>query len=471
MAPVSSQPVPFFNRQQSTRHASTSRHMRIKTRHHDLSGWFAETRRTVPPEAWQRAFAELMADWKRQGQVSTRQSVERFLGWLGQQQLALTQRAATAEGALTPLSRTVGPRFPQADPDESARDLLQAGVTGMAEPPVDASGDEDGDEAEEQEAATTPPSKSATPGEPARPSEPPSDQDDGDLATGGAAHTELDSLNGQSLAMAPSDTDEKSSGSDRAASDEAEDVGPPGETFWQQMIDWPGWWAFLTNRRRQQDASGRWRFSEPIWDPGKAFIRDAAKIPLNPVPYEAIGALMSGDVETALKEAAVEIAIGKVFKYGGRLYDKLPGGRFRSLGAAAEKGGERSAREVTEEVAEQARRRAKNVAAARGPTIRNAHLAGKKHPVTGIPFDKDGYPKFAGVARRRVKIKQTGHRPSDNAAANKAAGLESTPDGYTWHHHQDGTTMELVPKKIHEQTGHTGGVAGLKNSGGSGSND
>ncbi|HQU46029.1 MAG TPA: HNH endonuclease [Pirellulales bacterium] len=91
--------------------------------------------------------------------------------------------------------------------------------------------------------------------------------------------------------------------------------------------------------------------------------------------------------------------------------------------------------------------------------IRNAHLAGKKHPVTGVPFDAQGFPDFSSVSKKTVKIKQTGSRTADFAEANKAAGLKSTPEGYTWHHHQDGTTMQLVPRDVHRATGHTGGFA------------
>lgn len=94
--------------------------------------------------------------------------------------------------------------------------------------------------------------------------------------------------------------------------------------------------------------------------------------------------------------------------------------------------------------------------------IRNAHLAGKRHPVTGVPFDADGYPDFgaAGAVRAEVKIPYTGSRAGDFAAANKAAGLRETPKGMTWHHHQDRTTMQLVPTDIHAKTGHTGGFSG-----------
>ncbi|MBK9259822.1 MAG: HNH endonuclease [Polyangiaceae bacterium] len=95
------------------------------------------------------------------------------------------------------------------------------------------------------------------------------------------------------------------------------------------------------------------------------------------------------------------------------------------------------------------------------PVIRNAHLAGKVHPKTKVPFDKDGYPDFraAGVVKKEVKIKFTGDRKRDFKLANEKAGWKEHPKDHTWHHHQDGETMQLVPKGIHEQTGHTGGFA------------
>ena len=92
-----------------------------------------------------------------------------------------------------------------------------------------------------------------------------------------------------------------------------------------------------------------------------------------------------------------------------------------------------------------------------GDSLRNGHLAGGIHPKTGIPFDKSGFPDFSGVAKAEVKIRQTGTRAGDFRAANEAAGFSKTPEGYTWHHHQDGTTMQLVPRDTHAQTGHTGG--------------
>jgi hypothetical protein len=110
--------------------------------------------------------------------------------------------------------------------------------------------------------------------------------------------------------------------------------------------------------------------------------------------------------------------------------------------------------------AQPGRRAAKNVDnVVSGLTIRNSHLAGQKHPVTGIYFNKQGFPDFSTVATKTVNVKQAGNYTSDITAANRAAGLKNTPDGFVWHHHQDGKTMQLVPKPIHESTGHTGGVA------------
>ncbi len=92
--------------------------------------------------------------------------------------------------------------------------------------------------------------------------------------------------------------------------------------------------------------------------------------------------------------------------------------------------------------------------------LRNGHLAGDVHPTTGVPFDQAGHADFSKYAVDTVKIKQTGTRAGDFREANRLAGRKKTPEGYTWHHHQDGETMQLVPRDIHAQTGHTGGFQG-----------
>ncbi|MDG4762729.1 polymorphic toxin-type HINT domain-containing protein [Solwaraspora sp. WMMD406] len=94
------------------------------------------------------------------------------------------------------------------------------------------------------------------------------------------------------------------------------------------------------------------------------------------------------------------------------------------------------------------------------PQVRNGALAGSAHPVTGIPFDRNGFPDFSSVRHPSVpdvRITLSGNRSTDFARANRAAGLSSTPTGYTWHHHQDKGLMQLVDRTVHAKTGHTGG--------------
>lgn len=72
---------------------------------------------------------------------------------------------------------------------------------------------------------------------------------------------------------------------------------------------------------------------------------------------------------------------------------------------------------------------------------------------------KDGYPDFSPHATHKVEINMTGNDAVDFKAANEAAGLSRTPKGYTWHHKEDGVTMELVPSALHGNVPHTGGAS------------
>ena len=97
------------------------------------------------------------------------------------------------------------------------------------------------------------------------------------------------------------------------------------------------------------------------------------------------------------------------------------------------------------------------------PETRNGHLAGGTHPNTGVPFDSDGFPNFKENLYKNgpndIRIKPTGNRLGDINAANNAAGYQSTPKGYTWHHHQTTGRMQLVESLTHMKTGHTGGFS------------
>ncbi|WP_336769971.1 WXG100 family type VII secretion target [Bacillus bombysepticus] len=120
---------------------------------------------------------------------------------------------------------------------------------------------------------------------------------------------------------------------------------------------------------------------------------------------------------------------------------------------------------------------------ANGPktiSLRKGELAGDKHPVTGIPYDLDGFPIFDVISE--VKLKEVDYkktRPTHDRICNKllyeqilkdpklAAKFTDKeielfkngekPKTYTWHHHQDTGRMQLVDAYLHEKTGHTGG--------------
>ncbi|MDR0610181.1 MAG: HNH endonuclease, partial [Planctomycetaceae bacterium] len=95
-------------------------------------------------------------------------------------------------------------------------------------------------------------------------------------------------------------------------------------------------------------------------------------------------------------------------------------------------------------------------------TIRNKSLAGKNHPVTGVPFDSDGFPDFSAHVQKSIKLPTIKGYIDDFAEADKLAGITAEyrkANKLTWHHHQDCKTMQLIPSLIHQQTGHTGGLA------------
>ena len=81
---------------------------------------------------------------------------------------------------------------------------------------------------------------------------------------------------------------------------------------------------------------------------------------------------------------------------------------------------------------------------------------------------KNGYPDFSPFAKKKVQIDMQGDHYYDFKKANKAAGFGDTakpPKGMTWHHHEDGTTMLLIPKDINNKVSHTGGASIVKDKG------
>jgi hypothetical protein len=62
---------------------------------------------------------------------------------------------------------------------------------------------------------------------------------------------------------------------------------------------------------------------------------------------------------------------------------------------------------------------------------------------------------FKGQRATREKMQRT--YASDNRMANKSSGLKKATEGCTWHHTEDGVTMQLVPCDLHDAVGHGGG--------------
>jgi len=103
----------------------------------------------------------------------------------------------------------------------------------------------------------------------------------------------------------------------------------------------------------------------------------------------------------------------------------------------------------------------------------NAKYRGKFYTVasgpflgTRVRFDALGFPDFAPWAINIVKIQMKGNRnyaapDGDFGNANVKAHYARNggePGGFTWHHHQDRTTMLLIPTQLHRRVSHTGGV-------------
>ncbi len=104
----------------------------------------------------------------------------------------------------------------------------------------------------------------------------------------------------------------------------------------------------------------------------------------------------------------------------------------------------------------------------------NFDHANSIHTDSGVRFTPDGYPDFEPHAIMRVEINQSGNNTRDFRAANIEAGIGtssrshySSHPGYTWHHHQNGRSMLLVPTELHDAARHSGGASIAIRGGGS----
>ncbi len=95
----------------------------------------------------------------------------------------------------------------------------------------------------------------------------------------------------------------------------------------------------------------------------------------------------------------------------------------------------------------------------------NSKYAGQVHP-SGVRFTEQGFPNFRPYSQAEVEIPNlTGRYGIDSRLANEAMRYPNTPKGYVWHHVEDGATMQLIPKTVHNSVKHTGGAAVIRNGG------
>jgi hypothetical protein len=102
----------------------------------------------------------------------------------------------------------------------------------------------------------------------------------------------------------------------------------------------------------------------------------------------------------------------------------------------------------------------------------NSRYAGQKYPLPddlaaqypkGVTFRETGFPEFTRYKEADAVIDGlSGDIRIDERLANNAAGLPSKPEGWTWHHVEDGRTMELIPSDLHNAVRHTGGAATIR---------
>lgn len=74
----------------------------------------------------------------------------------------------------------------------------------------------------------------------------------------------------------------------------------------------------------------------------------------------------------------------------------------------------------------------------------------------------NGYPDFksAGMVRQEAPIGSFVERNKDFAKAREMGYIKSA-DG-TWHHHEDGVTLQEVETILHDRFRHRGGISNLK---------
>lgn len=122
----------------------------------------------------------------------------------------------------------------------------------------------------------------------------------------------------------------------------------------------------------------------------------------------------------------------------------------------------------------------------------NYALKNKKHPKTGVPFNKHGYPVFKSIDTCNMKLSRYAINfdkfQSDSSIRSKHFSICSkklyqktlknpalksnftkqqlrqlrqgkTPDSFTWHHETKKNILTLVDRQTHAETAHSGGFS------------
>ena len=105
----------------------------------------------------------------------------------------------------------------------------------------------------------------------------------------------------------------------------------------------------------------------------------------------------------------------------------------------------------------------------------NGSWSGERGDSTWVPSDgspkvtyKNGFPDYGPYSKGNVDIPMQGNTTTDFTNADRAMREKlgdpnwTRPKDYTWHHNENGTTMQLIPKNIHA----TGGGATTPHMGG-----
>lgn len=100
----------------------------------------------------------------------------------------------------------------------------------------------------------------------------------------------------------------------------------------------------------------------------------------------------------------------------------------------------------------------------------NDELTGNIHAIAEVPYESDTvhlgdgrviegvFPVFDAI--EEVQLPEHLYLASDEvqfAYCNRIIGLEETPEGCVWHHHQETGRMQLVELEEHQAAAHTGG--------------